>query len=102
MAMVDCFGKNTPQGPNYNVSSKFSYNSSPTWKIGTQERPSLGSKAKYEHYFRKDIDFDLNEADRSRRLSPPITRIGLESRFANDPKRFKATPGPQYNPPERK
>jgi len=25
----------------------------------------------------------------------------LESRFPNDPKRHKATPGPQYNPPHR-
>lgn len=25
-------------------------------------------------------------------------KIGLESRFPNDPKRHKGTPGPQYNP----
>ncbi len=28
-------------------------------------------------------------------------RIGLESRFPNEPRRYKATPGPQYNPREK-
>ena len=29
MAVVDCFGKQTPKGPNYNVHDKFSYNKGP-------------------------------------------------------------------------
>ncbi len=56
MAKVDCYGKNTPQGPNYNVTDKYAYRKQPEWKMGTQERNTLDIKAKYEHYFRKDID----------------------------------------------
>lgn len=29
MAVVDCFGKQTPKGPNYNVHDKFNYNKGP-------------------------------------------------------------------------
>jgi len=29
MAVVDCFGKMTPKGPNYNVTDKFNYNKGP-------------------------------------------------------------------------
>lgn len=29
MALVDCFGKNTPKGPNYNVTDKYSYAKGP-------------------------------------------------------------------------
>ena len=60
MAVVDCFGKQTPKGPNYNVHDKFSYNKGPEWKIGTFPRNTLDTKAKYEHYFRKDVDVTLN------------------------------------------
>jgi hypothetical protein len=56
MAVVDCFGKQTPKGPNYNVSDKFSYSKGPEWKIGSNPRNTLDTKAKYDHYFRKDID----------------------------------------------
>lgn len=56
MAIVDCFGKQTPKGPNYNVTDKFNYNKSQEWKIGTSPRNTLDTKAKYEHYFRKDVD----------------------------------------------
>lgn len=56
MAVVDCFGKQTPKGPNYNVTDKFNYSKGPEWKIGTDPRNTLDTKAKYEHYFRKDID----------------------------------------------
>lgn len=56
MAVVDCFGKQTPKGPNYNVTDQFSYSKGPEWKIGTDPRNTLDTKAKYEHYFRKDID----------------------------------------------
>ena len=56
MAVVDCFGKQTPKGPNYNVHDKFDYNKGPEWKIGTFPRNTLDTKAKYDHYFRKDVD----------------------------------------------
>ncbi len=47
MAVVDCFGKQTPKGPNYNVTDKFSYSKGPEWKIGTNPRNTLDTKAKY-------------------------------------------------------
>lgn len=56
MAVVDCFGKQTPKGPNYNVTDKFGYSKGPEWKIGTDPRNTLDTKAKYEHYYRKDVD----------------------------------------------
>ncbi len=56
MALVDCYGKQTPKGPNYIPTDKFSYIKDPSWKIGTETRNTLDSKAKYEHYFRKDVD----------------------------------------------
>lgn len=56
MAIVDCFGKETVNGPNYNVTDQFSYQKSPHWKLGTAPRNTLDTKGKYEHYFRKDID----------------------------------------------
>lgn len=49
-------GKQTPKGPDYIPTDKFSYNKGPEFKIGTQPRNTLDTKAKYEHYFRKDID----------------------------------------------
>ena len=56
MAVVDCYGKQTPKGPNYHVTDKFNYSKGPEWRIGTNPRNTLDTKAKYEHYFRKDID----------------------------------------------
>lgn len=56
MAVVDCFGKDTPKGPNYNPTDKFSYSKGPEWKVGTSPRNTLDTKAKYQHYFRQDID----------------------------------------------
>ncbi len=47
MAVVDCFGKQTPKGPNYNVTDQFAYTKSPSWKIGTNPRNTLDTKAKY-------------------------------------------------------
>jgi hypothetical protein len=35
MALVDCYGKQTPKGPNYIPTDKFSYMKDPQWKIGT-------------------------------------------------------------------
>jgi hypothetical protein len=43
------------------VEDRFSYEKSPEWKIGTTERNTLDTKAKYEHYFRKDMDVNYNE-----------------------------------------
>jgi len=57
----DCIGKEAKKGPNYNVEDRFSYEKSPEWKIGTTERNTLDTKAKYEHYFRKDMDVNYNE-----------------------------------------
>jgi hypothetical protein len=56
MAVVDCYGKQTPKGPNYDITDKFNYSKGPEWKIGTDPRNTLDTKAKYEHYHRKDID----------------------------------------------
>jgi hypothetical protein len=56
MAVVDCYGKTTIKGPNYNVTDKFNYSKGPEWKIGTNPRNTLDTKAQYEHYYRKDID----------------------------------------------
>eukprot|EP01017_Pseudomicrothorax_dubius_P048512 TRINITY_DN8838_c0_g1_i4.p1 TRINITY_DN8838_c0_g1~~TRINITY_DN8838_c0_g1_i4.p1 ORF type:complete len:171 (+),score=24.38 TRINITY_DN8838_c0_g1_i4:284-796(+) len=38
-------------------------------------------------------------ADSTRRKKSPGARIGLESRFPLDMRRFRESPGPQYNPP---
>ena len=59
MALVDCYGKQTPKGPNYIPTDKFSYSKDPSWKIGTEERTTLDSKPKYEHYYRKDVDVNF-------------------------------------------
>lgn len=66
MAKIDCYGnifidlgKQTPKGPNYNVTDQFAYNKDPSWKIGTAPRNTLDTKAKYEHYFRKDLDVKI-------------------------------------------
>ena len=56
MAIVDCYGRQTPKGPNYNVTDKFAYQKGPEWKLGTNPRNTLDTKAKNEHYFRKDVD----------------------------------------------
>ena len=40
-------GKQTPKGPDYNVTDKFAYNKGPEWKIGSQPRNTLDTKAKY-------------------------------------------------------
>ena len=40
-------GKQTPKGPNYNVHDKFLYSKGPEYKIGTQPRNTLDTKAKY-------------------------------------------------------
>lgn len=98
MAIVDCYGRQTPKGPNYNVTDKFAYQKGPEWKLGTNPRNTLDTKAKYEHYFRKDVDFDINEADKGRRISNGNTRFGGDSRFPPDQKKYKMTPGPEYVP----
>ncbi len=35
MAQVDCYGKQTPKGPNYIPTDKFNYTKDPEWKIVT-------------------------------------------------------------------
>jgi hypothetical protein len=44
------------------------------------------------------MDSDPIEADKFRKKRSSSTRIGLESRFLNDPKSMRGTPGPQYDP----
>jgi hypothetical protein len=51
----------------------------PQTKFGTSKRPPIAS-AKYDHYKRKDVDFDPHDADNSRRNNAPTARIGLETR----------------------
>lgn len=53
---MDRIGKEAVKGPNYNVADRFSFEKDPEWKIGTTARNTLDTKAKYEHYFRKDMD----------------------------------------------
>jgi len=71
MAVVDCYGKQTPKGPNYDITDKFNYSKGPEWKIGTDPRNTLDTKAKYEHYHRKDID--VNSKRRSS-ISTKLTK----------------------------
>jgi len=66
--------------------------------LGTDPRNTLDTGPKHDFYLRQDVDFEPQEADKTRRPKDPTVRIGLESRFPNDPKRHKGTPGPHYNP----
>lgn len=40
------------------------------------------------------MDYHPDVADKGRRTADPKYGFNLESRFPNDPKRHKATPGP--------
>jgi hypothetical protein len=80
------------------VTDKFNYPRGPTHLIGTEIRQNKETEAKFDHYFRVDQDFDPIEADHFRKERSASTRIGLESRFKNNPKSMRGTPGPQYNP----
>jgi hypothetical protein len=93
MAKTEFAGKCSP-GPNYDITDKYDYNVAPSWKMGMEARNTLNTGPKHDFYLRKDIDFDPLEADKSKRPKDPTIRIGLESRFPNDPKRHKGTPGP--------
>jgi len=92
-------GKTSP-GPNYEVrhTDVFYYQEDPKWSFGKQVRNTLDTGPKHAYYNRQDVDFDPMEADVTRRWRPSSVKIGLESRFPNDPKKLKATPGPDYNP----
>ena len=90
-------GKKAP-GPNYDVTDKYTYLKDPEWKFGTDPRNTLNTGPKFDHYLRQDIDFDPMSADQQKRPKQLTVRIGLESRFPNEPKRHKGTPGPHYNP----
>jgi hypothetical protein len=81
-------------GPNYDVTDKFEYDRAATHKIGTGLRRDKETEAKYDHYHRQDQDFDPIEADHMRKPRSVCTRIGLESRFLNNPKSLRGTPGP--------
>lgn len=47
MADIDCYGNSTPQGPKYNTTDKFSYQSVPKWKFGSGTRDTTDNKPKY-------------------------------------------------------
>ncbi|KRX04808.1 hypothetical protein PPERSA_06442 [Pseudocohnilembus persalinus] len=96
-------GKQSPGPLVYNVrgTDNFTYSKPPNWKIGTEVRNTLNTGAKFDFYNRQDVDYHPEEADKTRRTAYPAYGFKLESRFPNDPKRHKATPGPQYNPPHR-
>jgi len=44
------------------------------------------------------LQFDTNEADKVRRINIGNTRFGGASRFPVDEKKYKMTPGPEYDP----
>eukprot|EP00828_Plagiopyla_frontata_P008124 TRINITY_DN1398_c0_g1_i2.p1 TRINITY_DN1398_c0_g1~~TRINITY_DN1398_c0_g1_i2.p1 ORF type:complete len:332 (-),score=26.75 TRINITY_DN1398_c0_g1_i2:79-945(-) len=97
MAKITLTGKTGP-GPNYDVTDKYSYIKAPEYKFGTNPKNTLDTGPKFDHYLRQDIDFNPHLADEVRRKKNLTIRIGLESRFPNEPKRSKGTPGPHYNP----
>jgi len=92
-------GKTSP-GPNYEVrhTDKYYYQDDPKWSFGKQVRNTLNTGPKHAYYTRQDVDFDPITADNSRKWSLGSVKIGLESRFVNDPKKHKGTPGPDYDP----
>ena len=94
MAKTDFAGKYSP-GPIYHVggTDKFSYTIDAQTKFGNDPRNTLDTGAKYDHYLRKDVDFEPQEADKMRRNHASDVRIGLEARFPIE-KRHKGTPGP--------
>ena len=59
MAKTDFAGKYSP-GPIYQVAGtdKFTYNIDGQTKFGTNPRNTLDTGAKYDHYLRKDVDFE--------------------------------------------
>ena len=98
MAKVDCFGnqwvyagKQTPKGPNYNVHDKFLYSKGPEFKMGTQPRNTLDTKAKYEHYFRKDIDVLLVSLSSISMKPIKFAEIILEIPGLEEPQGFQST-----------
>ena len=97
LAKITLVGKNSI-GPNYQVTDKFDYKKAPAFSVPKAIRNTLNTGPKYELYKRQDKDFDTNQADLFRRQKQPSFRIGLENRFPYDPKGFKGTPGPQYDP----
>jgi len=99
LSKTQFIGKTSP-GPNYDVrhTDKYYFKEDPTWSFGKQVRNTLNTGAKHAYYTRQDVDFDPIQADNSRKWSQGQVKIGLESRFPNDPKKHKATPGPDYDP----
>eukprot|EP01017_Pseudomicrothorax_dubius_P005195 TRINITY_DN11254_c0_g1_i5.p1 TRINITY_DN11254_c0_g1~~TRINITY_DN11254_c0_g1_i5.p1 ORF type:complete len:190 (+),score=21.05 TRINITY_DN11254_c0_g1_i5:67-636(+) len=79
LSMSAHVGKTSP-GPDFVGTDKFQYTQAPRTRFGLAERNTLDTGAKYDFYSREDVDFDVNNADLTRRQKAPNTRIGLESR----------------------
>jgi len=92
-------GKTSP-GPNYEVrhTDKYYYKDEPKWSFAKEMRNTLNTGAKHAHYNRQDVDFDPVTADNGRRWKSANTKIGLASRFGDDTRAGKGTPGPEYDP----
>jgi len=90
----------TSPGPNYAVrgTDKYYYNEDPKFSFGKQVRNTLNTGPKHAYYTRQDVDFDPIHADNGRRIRSASVKVGLESRFNDGPKKYKATPGPDYDP----
>lgn len=63
MAKTMFIGK-ASQGPKYTVTDKFTYSNDPEWKFGSDPRSTLTTAPKFDHYLRKDLDFDPISADK--------------------------------------
>jgi hypothetical protein len=92
-------GKTSP-GPNYEVrhTDKYYYKDEPKWSFSKDTRNTLNTGPKHAHYNRQDVDFDPTTADDGRRWKSATTKIGLASRFTDDSRAGKGTPGPEYDP----
>jgi len=90
----------TSPGPNYEVrqTDKYYFDEDPKWSFNKQVRNTLNTGPKHAYYTRQDVDFDPIQADNSRKIRSASVKVGLESRFADGPKKYKATPGPDYDP----
>jgi hypothetical protein len=98
-AKTQFFGKTSP-GPNYEVrdTDKFYYKDEPKWSFSKTAKNCLDIAPKHAYYLRDDIDFDPMTSDNSRRWNAGVAKIGLESRFSDNVKKNKQSPGPDYNP----
>ncbi|CAD8061951.1 unnamed protein product [Paramecium primaurelia] len=88
-------GKHSP-GPIYNPTKNFDQQAvrAPSAGMGTSTRQSLNTNH-YDHYKRKDVDFEPQKAENLRKWSAGTVRFGQEQRFLQ--KELTKTPGPNYD-----